>query len=68
VIWDFGGEPIATHHREALARLADQPPEELDELLDRHEIDAMRERCRHTAEVGEFPIDETGQRYPWPLV
>ncbi|HAZ33470.1 MAG TPA: SCO1664 family protein [Acidimicrobiaceae bacterium] len=68
VIWDFGGEPIAAQHREALANLADHPPEELDELLDRHEIEALRERCRLTAELGEFPIDETGHRYPWPLV
>jgi uncharacterized repeat protein (TIGR03843 family) len=68
VIWDFGGEPISASHREALACLADNPPDELDELLDQHEIEAMRERCRHTADVGEFPIDETGHRYPWPLV
>ena len=68
VIWDFGGEPIAAQHREALANLADHPPEELDELLDRHEIEALQERCRLTAELGEFPIDETGHRYPWPLV
>ena len=68
VIWDFGGEPIADQHREALAKLADHPPAELDELLDRHEIEALRERCRLTAELAEFPIDETGHRYPWPLV
>ena len=68
VIWDFGGEPIAAQHRETLANLADHPPEELNELLDRHEIEALRERCRLTAELGEFPIDETGHRYPWPLV
>jgi hypothetical protein len=37
-------------------------------LLDHDECDAVVARARALLRGGHFPIDETGRRYPWPLV
>lgn len=69
VIWDFAGEPIPDDIVRDVARLADHgAPDELDGLLDRFELDAVRARARALAEAATFPADPTGQRWPWPLV
>jgi hypothetical protein len=43
-------------------------PDALAALLDPFERDAVRTRARALVRAGCFPIDETGRRYPWPLV
>jgi len=48
--------------------VATEPPSALNELLDADEVEAMVDRARMLAEGGMFPIDSTGQRYPWPMV
>ncbi len=69
VIWEFGGEPIPDDIRLTADALAgDELPDPLGELLEPIERDAVRTRARALAEAGCFPIDETGRRYPWPLV
>jgi uncharacterized repeat protein (TIGR03843 family) len=69
VIWEFGGEPIPEPLLDAADRLASSElPDPLAGLLDPFERDAVRTRARALVEVGRFPIDETGRRYPWPLV
>ena len=70
VIWEFGGEPVPEPILAAVDELA------VDGLPDR-----PRPRCSTRSSAtpcapgprpwcgpGCFPIDETGRRYPWPLV
>jgi uncharacterized repeat protein (TIGR03843 family) len=68
VIWEFGGEAVPDDIRVSLEQLAADPlPQTLD-LLDPFERDALQHRAGALAAAGSFPIDETGRRYPWPLV
>jgi uncharacterized repeat protein (TIGR03843 family) len=69
VIWDFGGEPIDPALMADLELLVeDGLPAPLAELLGTFERDAVLTRARALLREGELPIDETGRRYPWPLV
>ncbi len=69
VIWEFGGEPIPLPLLTATERLvATGLPDALARLLDPFERDAVLTRARALVDAGCFPIDETGRRYPWPLV
>lgn len=69
VIWEFGGEVIPDEIVAAADALATAPlPDPLAKLLDPFERDALRTRARALVDAGRFPIDETGRRYPWPLV
>ena len=69
VIWDFGEEPIAPALLEDLRRLlaAGLPPA-LAALLDADEQRALKRRARGLLRSGHFPVDESGLRYPWPLI
>jgi len=69
VIWEFGGEALPDDVLDAVAALADTGlPDGLASLLDPFERDAVLTRARSLVDAGCFPIDETGRRYPWPLV
>ena len=69
VIWEFGGEPIPDDLLRDVRRfLGAGLPESLRELLDPAEREALLVRAAGVVEHGRFPVDTTGQRYPWPLV
>ena len=69
VIWDFGEEPIAPALQEDLRRvLSDDLPPALTELLDPDEQRALKRRARGLLRTGQFPVDKSGLRYPWPLI
>ncbi|MGQ0433522.1 MAG: SCO1664 family protein [Microthrixaceae bacterium] len=69
VIWEFGGEPIPANLLRDAAALAEADlPDPFASLLDVFERDALRTRARALVHAGCFPVDETGRRYPWPLV
>jgi uncharacterized repeat protein (TIGR03843 family) len=69
VIWEFGGEEIPDELLEAIDALAStELPDPLAALLDPFERDALRARAGALVRAGCFPLDETGRRYPWPLV
>jgi uncharacterized repeat protein (TIGR03843 family) len=69
VIWNWGGEPLPVQDCDDLLALIDAGlPDELGELLDRDEIDAIESRIHRAVSTGVFPIDHSGHRYPWPLV
>jgi uncharacterized repeat protein (TIGR03843 family) len=69
VIWDFAGEPIPATIVDDLSRLlARGLPPVLARLLPRPEREALLARMRRLIEAGHFPADDTGYRYPWPLV
>jgi hypothetical protein len=70
VIWEFGGEPVPDVLLEDLASLIEPGalPDRVARLLDPFERDAVIARAQAMIDNGYFPIDETGRRYPWPLV
>jgi uncharacterized repeat protein (TIGR03843 family) len=68
VIWDFAGEPIPEALLEDIAPLAEAVPAEVAELLDDAEVIALRRRVRRLLHARVLPVDQTGMRYPWPLV
>jgi uncharacterized repeat protein (TIGR03843 family) len=69
VIWEFGGEPIPDDLLASASALVEGGlPDPLAALLDPFERDAVVRRARALVDGGCFPIDETGRRYPWPLV
>ncbi len=69
VIWEFGGEEIPAPLLASMEALAsDALPDPLASLLDPFERDAVRARADALVRAGCFPIDESGRRYPWPLV
>ena len=43
-------------------------PDDLCELLEPHELEALKTRMRGLVREGRFPVDHSGHRYPWPLV
>ena len=71
VIWDFAGDPLATHHAQGLTRLVDEPPAELVELLSPSEVEALRWRAGALVDAGQLPEpddDAPWPPYPWPLI
>jgi uncharacterized repeat protein (TIGR03843 family) len=69
VIWDFAGETIPAPIVADLSRVltAGLPPS-LARLLPRPEREALLARTRALVQAGCFPADDSGYRYPWPLV
>ncbi len=69
VIWDFGGEDIADNLLADLQTLVDAGiPPTVAALLGTFEQDAVLARARALVREGVLPIDESGHRYPWPLI
>ncbi len=69
VIWEFAGDPLPADLAADLARLLDDGlPAPFDHLLDAFERDAVLARTRALVAGARFPVDDTGHRYPWPLV
>ena len=68
VIWEFGGEPVPTTVLPKLQQLINRVPLSVSALLSDTEVQAISDRAEWLLQQGEFPIDESGRRYPWPLV
>ena len=68
VIWEFADEPIPSDLLADIAVLVDDPLDRLRCLLDGDEIAALRDRVCWLLESPRFPTDDSGRRYPWPLV
>ena len=68
VIWEFAGEALPETAIVPLTRLVDGVPLEISALLNDEEVEAISDRASWLLELGAFPVDETGRRYPWPLV
>jgi len=69
VIWELGGLPIPLPLRRRIARLAEEPPDELTELLRPGELVALARRARAVAALETLPeLAEEERPYPWPLV
>ena len=68
VIWEFGGEALPEPLLDAVRKVADTVPLEVASLLDSDEVDALTHRAAWLLEHRQFPADDSGRRYPWPLV
>ncbi|MCP3425900.1 SCO1664 family protein [Rothia sp. AR01] len=69
VIWDFAGRDVPDPLLRDLARLVDELPGELEELLFPAEQVALQRRAEELLEHPILPFDETGgYRVPWPLL
>ena len=69
VIWDFGGDPIDAALLTDVRRLVRAGvPSSLAALLDECEREALLARSRHLMHARRFPRDDSGHRYPWPLI
>jgi uncharacterized repeat protein (TIGR03843 family) len=68
VIWEFGGEALPEPLLDAVRRVADTVPLEVASLLDSDEVEALTHRAAWLLEHRQFPVDDSGRRYPWPLV
>lgn len=68
VIWEFGGEALTEPLLDAVRKVADNVPLEVASLLDSDEVEALTNRAAWLLEHRQFPVDDSGRRYPWPLV
>lgn len=68
VIWEFAGESIDDALLERVAPFVERVPVDVAALLDDDEVEAIRHRATKLVTERVFPHDETGRRYPWPLV
>ena len=68
VIWEFGGDTIPASELESLTELEHGLPDSVTDLLTRSECIALYDRTMYLVESKTLPSDDTGRRYPWPLV
>ena len=68
VIWEFSGETIPDELLGRVAPMVEQIPLDIAALLDDDEIMAMQHRATKLVTERVLPSDESGHRYPWPLV
>ena len=68
VVWEFGGERIDTALLKAVQPLTAAVPLEIATLLDDDEVAALQERAQWVTTNPVFPVDQSGRRYPWPIV
>lgn len=72
VIWDFVGEPVSSTHRADLERLRAALDAglggDLERLLSRGELEALRTRVTALTELEALPAPSSPHPYPWPLL
>ncbi len=68
VMWEFATEPLPDSVATAVAAIADGVPLEVATLLSDEEVAAMMDRSSWLRDGGHFPVDQSGSRYPWPLI
>lgn len=69
VVWDFEGEDVPADILDDIWSFIERDgPSVVAERLTPLEVEAVRARARALASNGCFPVDDTGRRWPWPLV
>jgi hypothetical protein len=68
VVWEFGGEQIDARLLEVVKPLTRGVPLEVATLLDDEEVAALQERAQWVITNPVYPVDQSGRRYPWPIV
>jgi hypothetical protein len=75
VIWEYAGEPIQKKLLDDLVAFQswlcygnDVALEELGEIINPREMEALKQRLERLIEKAIFPRPGPGRHYPWPLV
>ncbi|MEM8748415.1 MAG: SCO1664 family protein [Actinomycetota bacterium] len=68
VIWEFGDEQLPDTIVDGANRLLSGVPLDVSALLADDEVEAIQGRAAWMVKERRFPTDDTGRRYPWPLV
>jgi uncharacterized repeat protein (TIGR03843 family) len=68
VVWEFAGEPIGPELIDSVRRIVKRVPLEIATLLADDEVAAMQKRAEWLEKNPVFPVDQSGRRYPWPMV
>ena len=69
VIWDWAGLKIPEDLFNDLQSFVERPvTDNLSSLLTGDEVAAMMQRARGLMQAGHFPRDDSGTRYPWPVI
>jgi len=68
VVWEFGSEPIDAALIGVVQPIVNSVPLQIATLLADDEVEALQERARWVSENPTFPVDQSGRRYPWPIV
>lgn len=68
VIWEFATEPLPDSVSAAVSAIADNVPLDVASLLTDEEVAAIIDRAGWLRDGGHFPVDQSGSRYPWPLI
>jgi len=68
VVWEFGGETIPAELLDAIRPVMNGVPLDIATLLADDEVAALQERARWVTTHPVFPVDQSGRRYPWPIV
>ncbi len=68
VIWEFAGDALTDELVAACCALVEEVPAHVAELISDEEVAALRRRAAWLAEHRVLPSDDSGHRYPWPLV
>jgi uncharacterized repeat protein (TIGR03843 family) len=68
VIWEFGGDEIDDDLLARVAPFVERIPVDIAALLDADEAAAIQRRATKLVTERALPDDESGHRYPWPLV
>jgi uncharacterized repeat protein (TIGR03843 family) len=68
VVWEFGGEAIDPALIDAIRPVTKAVPLEIATLLADDEVEALQERAQWVMGNPVFPVDQSGRRYPWPIV
>ena len=68
VIWELGGLSVPERYREDLARVADDPPEELSDCLSEGAVSLLRRRLAAVSALASYlDVPEEERPYPWPI-
>ena len=74
VIWDFTAQSIPSDLLKDVRKLCDQLEQpsdyraELEQLIDKRELRAFRQRIDEVLKEGLFPLPSDRQNYPWPPI
>ena len=68
VIWEFADEPLPDRLARAAGAICERVPLDVAALLADDEVEAIRGRAAQLLDEQRFPVDETGRRYPWPII
>ena len=71
VVWEFGGERIDSRLIDAARRIVDRVPLGVAAVpagRRKGRARCLQKRAQWVVENPVFPVDQSGRRYPWPMV